>query len=296
VLLLTPTRLKDCDVTWLYGPLRTGSDRSLRIRSGSPASSTRISQSNTFLNKSILKTRSTSEIMLQRSLLASSLVKQTVAAVEVQGFREAGRRRDQPGIRQATSDCVAFPFSLRRMSRENLSLLPSVVSSGLASLGTGQGKHIHFNELVEQCISLEMKGGEDKEPDPYAIQNYDSSDSDHGAIMMKRTYSKWGLPLISSRQGKPANSSADSKTIAVLPSTTLKCGGKALPPLETAVKHNNGQLLSVITSFKESMIVTRERLQNLHTSGSSSSLNSCLSGMPTKKTKTSWPRKVHLGK
>jgi hypothetical protein len=294
VLLLTPTRLKDCDVTWLYGPLQTGSDRSLRIRSCSPASSTRISKSNPFLNKPILKKRSTSEIMLQRSLLVSSLVKQAVAAVQVRGFHEAGRRR---GIRQATSDYVAFPFSLRRMSRENLSLLPLVFSSGLASSGTGQGKHIHFNEKVEQYISLEMKGGEDEEPDCYALQDYASSDSDDGATMMKRTNSKWGLPLISSRQGElRANSSADSKTIAVLPSTTLKCGGKALPPLETAVKHNNGQPLSVVTSCKESMVVTRERLQNLHTLGSSSSLNSCLSGMHTKKTKTSWPRKVHFGK
>ena len=251
MLLLTSTRLKDCDVTWLYGPLQTGSDRSLRIRSCSPASSTRISKSNPFLNKPILKKRSTSEIMLPRSLLASLLVKQAVAAVQVQGFREAGRRHDQPGIRQTTSDCVAYFFSLRRMSSENPSLLPSVFSSGLASPGTGEGKHIHFNEQVEQCISLEMKGGEEEEPDSYAIQDYNSSDSDDGAIMMKRTNSNWRLPLISSRQGKPrANSSADSKTIAVLPSTTLKCGEKALPPLETAVKHNNKQPLGWLPAAK----------------------------------------------
>jgi hypothetical protein len=235
VLSLTPARLKDCDVTWLYGPLRTRSDRSLRIRSCSPASSTLIPKSNFLLKKPILKKRNTSEIMLQRSVLASP--------------------------------------------------------------GTGEEKHIHFNEQVEQCISLEMKGGKDEEPDSYAIQDYDSSDSNDGAIMMKRTNSKWGLPLISSRQGKPrANSSADSKTIAVLPSTTLKRGGKALPPLEIAVKHNNEQPLSVVTGCKETIVVTREGLQNLHTPKSSSSINSCLSSMPTKKTKTSWPRKVHFGK
>jgi hypothetical protein len=226
--------------------------------------------------------------MLQRSLFASSLVKQAVVAVQVQGFHEAGRRRDRPSIRQATSDCVAFPFSLRRMSWENPSLLPSVLSSGLASPDIGEGKNIHFNEQVEQCISLEMKGGEVEEPDSYAIQDYDNSDSDDGAIMMKRTNSKWGLQLISSRQGKPpANPSADCKTIAVLPSTTLKCGGKAIPPLETAVKHNIGQPPSAVACCKESMVVTRERLQNLHTPGSSSSLNSCLSDIPTKKAKTS---------
>lgn len=289
--------LKDCDVTWLYGPLQTGSDKSLKIRSCSPASSTRISKSNPFLNKKpILKKRSTSEIMLQRSLFGSSQVKQAVAAVQVQGFREAGRRRDQPDIRQATSDCVIFPFSLRRMSRENPSLLPSVFSSGLASPGSGEAKHIHFNEQVEQYISLEMKGGEEEEPDSYAIHDYDGSDSDDGAIMIKRTNSKWGLPLISRKQGAPwASFSADSKTIAVLPHTTLKCGEKALPLLETAVMHNNGQPLSVVASSKEIIAVTRDRLQNLHIPGSSSSLNSCLSGMPTKNTKTSWPRKADLG-
>jgi hypothetical protein len=296
MLLLTPTRLKDYDITWLYGPLRTESDRSLGIHSCSPASSTRISKPNPFLNKPILKKRSTSEIMLQKSLLALSLVKQAVAAVQVQGGREAGRR-EKPGIRQATSDCVAFPFSLRIMRRENLNLLPSVFSSRLASSGTGKEKHIHFNEKVEQFISLEIKGGEDGEPDSYAIQDYFSSDSGDGAIMMKRTNSKWGLPLISISQGKPwANLSADSKTIAMLPSTTLKCGGETLQLLETAVKHSNGQPLGIIISCKERMVVTREQLQNLHTSGSSSSHNICLSGMSTEKTKTSWPRKVHWGK
>jgi hypothetical protein len=128
--------------------------------------------------------------MLQRSLFGSSQVKQAVAAVQVQGFCEARRRRDQPSIRQATSDYVIFPFSLRRMSRKNPSLLPSVFSSGLASPSTGEEKHIHFNKQVEQYISLEVKGGEDEEPDSYAIHDYDSSDSDDGAIMIKRTNSK----------------------------------------------------------------------------------------------------------
>jgi hypothetical protein len=141
VLLLTFTRLKDSDVTWLYGPLQPGSDKTLKIRSCSPASSTRISKSNPFLNKKpILKKRSTSEIMLQRSLFGSSQVKQAIAAVQVQGFHEARRRRDQPGMRQATSDFVIFPFSLRRMSRENPSLLPSLLSLGLTSPGTAEDK------------------------------------------------------------------------------------------------------------------------------------------------------------
>jgi hypothetical protein len=49
------------------------------------------------------------------------------------------------------------------MSGESLGLLASDSSSGLTSPSTGEGKHIHFNEQVEQCIALEMTGDEDEE-------------------------------------------------------------------------------------------------------------------------------------
>src|ERR1700712_2430501 len=115
--------------------------------SSSPAGSSRLSKSNSFLNKKpILKKRSMSEIMLQRSLSASSLLKQAAAAVQAQ-------QCERPGIGRATSDYVSFAFSTRRPSRENTSLLSSISSSGLASPGTGEKKHIHFNEQVEQCIA-----------------------------------------------------------------------------------------------------------------------------------------------
>lgn len=176
-------RLKDCDVTWLYGPLQTGAERSLRMPSTSPTSSSRISKSNSFLNKKpILKKRSMSEIMLQRSLSSSSLLKQAAAAVQAQ---QSDGGLDRPEIGRATSDYVSFRFSSRRMSRENTSRLSSVSSSSLASPGTGEKKHIHFNEQVEQCIALEMKGDDDDDADTYAIHNYDS-DSDDGGIMMKK--------------------------------------------------------------------------------------------------------------
>jgi hypothetical protein len=85
------------------------------------------------------------------------------------------------------------------MNRETPSLLLSVFSSKLASASTWEGKHIHFNEQVEQYISLKMKSGEDEEPESYAIQDYDSSVSGDGAIIIKRTNYRWELPLISSR-------------------------------------------------------------------------------------------------
>jgi hypothetical protein len=256
-----------------------------------------------------------SEIMLQKSLSASSLLKQAAAAVQAQ---QSERRSDRPLMSRTTSDYVAFPFSSRRRSRENTSELPSISSSGLASPSIGE-KHIHFNEQVEQCIALEMKGEDDEEADSYAINDdYDSS-SDDGAIMMKRSNSKRKFP-ISRKNTTPRNSfSTDTQTIAMLPSTTLKYREDTPEPQETAMKHSNGiwgsgklspspsqetlrpskpsqrillsdedededvdmdwQPPSAFANRKDSVPVSQERMGTLHTSSSSSSLNAEPLGM-----------------
>jgi hypothetical protein len=199
-------------------------------------------------------------------------------------------------------------------------MLSSITSSGLASPGTGEKKHIHFNEQVEQCIALEMKGDDEEEPEMYAIHDYDDSDSDDGGIMMKESSSKRKLPPLHSRRTTPRQSfSAESKTIAMLPSTTLKYRADTPEPPETAMKHSNGfwsgsklspspsqetlrpskpssrmllgdvededdedmdwQPPSGVSTRKDSVSVAQERFQNLHTSGSSSSLTGEPSGM-----------------
>jgi hypothetical protein len=311
--ILTSTRLKDCDVTWLYGPLQTGSSKSLHQTSTSPSSSSRISKSNSFLNKKpILKKRSMSEIMLQRSLSSSSLLKQAAAAVQAQQSENYGGI-GRPMMGRATSD-YTMPLSSRRLSRENTSMLSSISSSGLQS--PGEKKHIHFNEQVEQCIALEMKGDDDDEA--YAVHDYGDSDSYDGVIMMKRSNSKRKLPPLNKKRTTPRQSfSAESKTIAMLPSTTLKYRADTPEPPETAMKHSNGfwngsklspspsqetlrpskhstrmllgddeedddmdwQPPSAFNNRKDSVSVTQERFQNLHTSGSSSSLTGEPSGM-----------------
>jgi hypothetical protein len=135
---------------------------------------------------------------------------------------------------------------------------------------------------------LEVKGDEDEEPDLYAIHDSDDSDSDDGAITMRRTDPKWKLPLMSSRKATPrASVSAGSKSIEMLPSTTLKDGEDTSEPPETAVKHsssfwNSGKLSpspsqETLKDRKDSMALTQERLQNLHTSR----LPSCLNGDPS---------------
>ena len=313
-------RLKDCDVTWLYGPLQTGNAKPFRSSDSplnSPINTSRLSKSNSFLQKKpILKKRSMSELMLQRSLSTSSLLKQAAAAVHAQ--QSVGLR---PGMGRANSDFTPMSLSSRRPSNENHpSMMSSLSSSGLHSPFLGEKKHIHFNESVEQCIAIDMKGDDDDEPEHQAIYNDDDSDSDDGAIMMKGSSSHRKLPpLHRSATPRATSFTADSKTIAMLPSTTLKYRGDTPEPTETAMKHSsNGfwsgsklspspsqetlrpskpssrlllgdeddddadmdwQPPSAFNNRKDSMAVTQERFNGLHPSSASSDQNGEPSGM-----------------
>src|SRR6187402_2880621 len=81
-------RLKDHDVTWLYGPLQPGFctlDRKFNTNASCPVSSI---HSNCENKKPILKKRSLSELMLRRSVSTASLLKQAVATAEAQRSRK----------------------------------------------------------------------------------------------------------------------------------------------------------------------------------------------------------------
>ncbi|KAJ0159823.1 Uncharacterized protein CTA2_9041 [Colletotrichum tanaceti] len=225
--------LKDCDVTWLYGPLQTGPN-TLNAITTDP-NSARLTKNNSFVNKKpILKKRSMSEVMLQRSLSASSLLKQAAAAVQAQE-KDGRRRLARPTLERATTDYVTFPFSSRRLSRESSNLCPSSTSSGIIS-PSSEKKHIHFNEQVSQCIAVDIKGEEDEDEDA-GTERYDNSDSDEGAIMMKKSRTKKKMPLLRKKSAKMA-AAAEGKTIAMLPSTTLKYREDTPEPQETAMKHS----------------------------------------------------------
>ena len=252
ILLTCDHRLKDCDVTWLYGPLQTGT-ASLNQTSTS-SNSARLSKTNSFVNKKpILKKRSVSEIMLQRSLSTSSLVKQAAAAVQAQqkeGLKRIGRR---PGLERATTDYITFPFSSRGFSHNGTSLFPSTRSSGFVS-PSGERKHIHFNERVAQCIAVEIKGDDDDDDADVDRYPYDS-DSDDGAIMMKRTQSKKRRPIL--KKPNAGSTTAESKTIAMLPSTTLKDQEDETPETETVLKHSSSILRSPVLSPSSSQETLR---------------------------------------
>jgi hypothetical protein len=218
-------RLKDVDVTWLYGPMQPASNRFSSQQNSEPAS--RLSKTNSFVHgvkKPILKKRSMSEAMLQKSLSSSSLVKQ--AAESIQAQQTTGvtleLRKPRPIMGRATPDFPTSSTLSRGTFWEPTDYFSSKSTSGLHTPNEGEKRHIRFDDKVEQCIALECKEGDDDEDDfnrnPWAKDDEESS-SDEGVVMMKRARRRKPLSRTSS---KTCVSTTDNKTIAKLPSTTLK--------------------------------------------------------------------------
>jgi hypothetical protein len=189
--LQTLPRLKDSDVTWLYGPLQTGSNKLLQRQSASSSTRSPISKSHfTLRKKSILTKQSMSETMLQRSLLSSSLLQRATAAIQAKrSFMLDHPYAGWPGN---------FPAAVasRSPSAHYTSRLSSVSSSEMQS-PCPQRRNIHFNEEVEQCIALSVKGAD-------------------------------------------SSANIDWKTIAPLPSTTLKDVKDITEAYETTTVCSNG--------------------------------------------------------
>ncbi|KAK5987585.1 hypothetical protein PT974_11717 [Cladobotryum mycophilum] len=238
--------LKDCDVTWLYGPLQSRTGSLYSTQTEPPSIS--LSKSDSFANltkKPILKKRSMSEIMLQRSLSSASLLKQATAAVHAQESRGALR----PGLDRAHTDYISFSFSPRRGSHESTTWAASTDSSNITS-PCAERKHIHFNEQVEQCIAVDVKGDDDDlDMDVYG----EDSASDDG-VMMKKVKSK-RRPIIRKRTKKA--SATEGKIIAMLPSTTLKYQEDNSDSQDSAMKHSTGVSHSPILSPSSSQETLR---------------------------------------
>jgi len=212
-------------VTWLYGPMQPASNRFSSQQNSAPAS--RLSKTNSFVNgvkKPILKKRSMSEAMLQRSISSSSLVKQAAESVQAQqttGVTLESRKTARTINGGVTPD---FPTSSTMSAfwepNDYFNNFSSRSTSGLHT-PSGEKRHIRFDDKVEQCIALECKEGDDDEEDfnrnPWV--NEDESSSDEGVVMMKRARRKKPLSRTSSKTNV---TTTDNKTIAKLPSTTLK--------------------------------------------------------------------------
>ncbi|BDD59115.1 hypothetical protein MAP00_004354 [Monascus purpureus] len=202
--------LKDCDVTWLYGPLKTSQRHD--ITPLSPSS--RLETPNSYLDrKPILKKKTTSEIILQHSLSQHTLLRHAGAILRA---REAANPDGRPSFPRQSSGIsdrdVGFPpYS---SSTTNAS------SSGLSS--PSERRHIHFNNEVVQCIAVEVKEPDEDDGDWQALLGNSSSDD-----TVKQTPPK-SLP-----GPKKTTHGSESRTIAPLPPTTLKYRGDT-PQLPTA--------------------------------------------------------------
>lgn len=186
---LTGNRLKDHDVTWLYGPLQPGSSLDGSYRSDQSTRRSRRSNSIRNRQKPILKKRSLSELMLRKSLSSVSLKLSTTAG-------EAYNHRH--GL-----TCNSF------LSPSTGLTSPSSYASESHTPNPGSWKNVRFYELVEQCVALTNL--EDDE--------YYSAASDDDVVVMRKVVKR--IPKRSTRV-ESVQASPPSKTIEKLPHAPLK--------------------------------------------------------------------------
>ncbi|KAK3701332.1 protein phosphatase regulator [Vermiconidia calcicola] len=221
---VSPERLnwmKESDVTWLYGPLKPAESHPI-TSSDSTTSPSQLSKSASFVNKKpILKKRSVSEAMLQKSISNSSLLKQAAASVQAQQAKPPRR-----GLNRTNSDfACSSGTSSRPPSREDSDYFSRRSSSATDETPSeGNVKHIRFDEVVEQCVAVECKEPIfDDESDPPNSALSESS-SDEGLLMMRRKL----RPSGSRGDGPPkvklsrAGNSASASMIETIPATKLK--------------------------------------------------------------------------
>lgn len=166
-----------------------------------------------------------SEVMLQRSLSANSLVKQAAAAVQAQ---QSGYK---PVLQRGASDFNSSASASRPISRDQLDYFSAIHSSGDTTPSEGPKRHIRFDDKVEQCIAVECKfhdqDGFDSESDS---DDGDSDSSDEGILTMRRPRKR--RPTI----GRPARQPSATKIIEKLPDTTLKYKTEAPEPARPSIQ------------------------------------------------------------
>ena len=220
--------MKDCDVTWLYGPLQIDKKSDL-IQDKSPPPS-RLSTCSSFLSKKpILKKKSASAVLLERSLTEHNLLSRVGEIIRIQQSSPGPRR---PSLRRGGSD-YSIP-SYRNSSTANtpadFSRSDTLTRSSFGADTPSECKHVLFNETVRQVQAIES---DDDEKDNHPIDDYEESDEDDdGGLMM-------APPGMRSNKSTPRNSFSDTSTIAPLPSTKLKYRTDTPEPPDTPKAYAN---------------------------------------------------------
>ena len=214
-IVLTFDRMKDCDTTWLYGPLQdlAQSDIEVPFKRMEPFS---------FDKKPILKKKTVEQAMLQKSYSSASLVHNqqglAISDAERQFSRPYLRKRlsNRPAMSRANSDSghnhrrpVAVEVPIK------LAPLASMPKSDTESPDAPPKRHIHFKETVQQAIILAPEGQEEEAP---AWTLLDSDESDSELLIKVRTRKR----PASKRAGASVSSLETIKCIAPLPEAEIK--------------------------------------------------------------------------
>lgn len=207
-------RLKDCDVTWLYGPLKKSGDSAM-VRDASPPPSWTRTPSSCLDRKPILKKKTASETILQRSLSQHTLLQHAGAILKAQ---EAEIGQARAPLNRTNTNLDHFHHRKGSSSYSLGGTLTITSSSGMVF--PDERRHIHFKKEVVQCIAVEAKE-DDEEKDEWPAAFEDES-SDEGAVMMPMLASR---ASISNHCTQRSSFSSERKTIAPLPSTTLRYRG-----------------------------------------------------------------------
>ena len=157
---------------------------------------------------------------MQRSLSQHTLLQHASAILKAQ---EAEHSRNRPGIEVHLSDMeplVDKPYD-RGPQTPRVRSATNISSPGAGS--PGEKRHIHFNKEVLQCIAVEAK---DEEEEEWLEFGGESSWDD--SFIVKPTSPSGG----SAPRG---NSNSENKTIAPLPSTTLKYRGDTPEPQPSSI-------------------------------------------------------------
>jgi hypothetical protein len=189
--------------------------------------------------KPALKKRNISEVMLQRSLPTTMILKpadRTVLVHETKGI----------SMQNPVHSNTAYMAPTRNIGQGNTSnMTVSIESSGITSRSV-EHKHIHFNNRVQQCIAVDVNGEDNGRLDTDRFG--DDGDSD-GVAMMKRTRSRKIGSLLQKRKRRAP--STEGKTVAMLPTTTLKYCEDTPAAQEIAMKHGSSRSPLIPPSSQE---------------------------------------------
>ena len=182
-----------------------------------------------------------SEVMLQKSLSASSLVKEAAASVQAQKGRHHFKRNSSRSTFDLCSTPSIPPSQPPSRDEDYFSRRGSTTDGETPS--DGKEKHIRFDEVVEQCVAVDAPGPAfDELSEPDADDRQDSglseSSSDEGLVMMKRRREGRRDSI---GRGILSRSNSSSKMIETIPATTLKYRTDSPDVTEEAQHHVFGK-------------------------------------------------------